>query len=109
MECERFAEPVHVYVGLGFLVAIETVSRAHALLTDLPGGQHGKAREVAVNACKAALRGQVDAETVRATFRRFAEAAGILAADTDPLIASAPAAVFRPDGHAVSRATGMMP
>ena len=54
-EYETFEEPVPVFVGLGYLTRIETVSQAYALLSDWPCGQRDPAHAAALNACKAAL------------------------------------------------------
>jgi CheY-like chemotaxis protein len=43
------------------------VERAYALLNDWPVWRRNSAHAVALNACKAALAGEIDAETARTT------------------------------------------
>jgi hypothetical protein len=74
-EYETFEEPVPVFVGLGYLTRIETVSQAYALLSDWPCGQRDPAHVAALNACKAA-------------FAAFASKKGILASEADPVVAA---------------------
>lgn len=88
MEYDRFDEPVGVFVGMGYLAQIETVGRAYALLADMPDHQRGPAHTMAMNACKAAMAKEVDAETARSTFVRYAQSKGILAPEIKPVIAA---------------------
>jgi hypothetical protein len=87
-EYETFEEPVPVFVGLGYLTRIETVSQAYALLSDWPCGQRDPAHAVALNACKAALAREIDSETARSAFAAFASKKGILASEADPVVAA---------------------
>lgn len=75
-----FERPVSIFVGLGFPTSIDNVLDAHRILTDWDGSR-GPAHGAAVNACKAALRGEVDGETVRGIFSAFAKAHGIVVPD----------------------------
>jgi hypothetical protein len=68
----RFEEPVTILVGMGFPVTIENVMEAYALLQDWPATSRNGAHAVALNACRAAIAGEVDPETVRATLVAFA-------------------------------------
>lgn len=77
----RFEEPVTVLVGMGLPVRIETVMEAFALLQDWPDTSRNSARAIALNACKAGIAGEIDAETVRAAFVAFARRHNILIAD----------------------------
>ncbi|RUX89976.1 MULTISPECIES: DUF982 domain-containing protein [unclassified Mesorhizobium] len=72
MDHMRFEEPVTILVGMGFPVTIENASEAYALLQDWPMTSRNGAHTVALNACRAAIAGEVDAETVRATLIAFA-------------------------------------
>lgn len=81
----RFEEPVTVLVGMGLPVRIETVMEAYALLQDWPAASRNGARAVALNACKTGLAGEIDAETVRATFVAFARRHDILVPDAASL------------------------
>jgi len=69
---ERFKSPVTLLVGLGHRVEVRSVMEAYVLLNDWPPSQRNPTHEVALNACKAALIGDVDVETARATFVAFA-------------------------------------
>jgi hypothetical protein len=88
MEYDRFDEPVGVFVGMGYLAQIETVGRAYELLADMPDYQRGPGHTMAMNVCKAALAKEVDAETARAAFVRYAQSKGILAPEIKPVIAA---------------------
>ncbi len=81
----RFEEPVTVLVGMGLPVRIETVMEAYALLQDWPPASRNGAHAVALNACNAGLAGEIDAETVRATFVAFARRHDILVPDAASL------------------------
>jgi hypothetical protein len=93
MEYDRFDEPVSVFVGMGFLTQIETVGRAYALLADMPDHQRGPAHTIAFNACKAAMAKEIDAETVRSTFVRYARSKGFLAPEIPVIAAQATGAI----------------
>lgn len=82
MDCTRFEEPTTVLVGLGFPARVESAMEAHALLADLPPAGRNGAHTVALNACRAAIKGEIDAETARATFVAFARRNDILPSDT---------------------------
>jgi hypothetical protein len=81
----RFEEPVTVLVGMGLPVRIETVMEAYALLQDWPAAGRNGTHAVALNACKAGLAGEIDAETVHATFVAFARRNDILYAEAASL------------------------
>ncbi|TIN14907.1 MAG: DUF982 domain-containing protein [Mesorhizobium sp.] len=72
MDHMRFDDPVTILVGMGFPVTVESVMEAYALLQDWPAASQNGAHTVALNACRAAIAGEVDAETVRATLIVFA-------------------------------------
>jgi hypothetical protein len=96
----EFRKPVTVLMGLGFPSTIRNVERAHAVLQDWPHSQRGAQHTAALNACRAALLGQVDAETARSAFAEFARRAGILTEDARSMIASA--AMKREGGQGAS-------
>lgn len=75
MNALRFDEPVYLTVGIGVPAEINSVERAYALLNDWPVWRRNAAHEMALNACKAALAGEIDAETARATLAAFARRA----------------------------------
>jgi len=72
-----FERPVSIFVGAGYTHAVDNVHDAHRLLSEWDG-RRGPAYSAAINACRAAFEGSVDAETVRGIFEAFAKAHGIL-------------------------------
>ena len=91
-----FEEPVSVLVGLGLPSRVENVMEACALLDDWPPSKRDSAHAIALKACRAALAGDIDAETARATFVAFARRANLLAPEVDGAIASRAAVPERP-------------
>ena len=83
MQHTRFEEPVTVLVGMGLPVRIETVMETYALLQDWPAVSRNSAHSVALNACRAGIAGEVDAETVRSTFVAFTLRNDILVPNMD--------------------------
>lgn len=75
MNALRFDEPVYLTVGLGMPAEIDSVERAYALLNEWPSWRRNSSHEVAMNACRAALIGDIDVETARNTLAAFAERA----------------------------------
>ena len=75
----QFREPVCVWIGLGFPRRLNSVVDAHQFLMDW----HGDSPELkaASRACKAALLGEIDAETARGVFVAFARKKDILFED----------------------------
>ncbi|WP_245493069.1 MULTISPECIES: DUF982 domain-containing protein [unclassified Mesorhizobium] len=47
---------------------IESAAEAYALLADWPAASRTAAHDIAAKACRAAMDGEIDAETARATF-----------------------------------------
>ncbi|RRH95957.1 DUF982 domain-containing protein [Mesorhizobium tamadayense] len=90
MEHDRFEEPVTILVGMGLPVRIETVMEAFALLQDWLAANRSSAHAIALNACRAGIAGEIDAETVRATLVAFARRHDILLPD---MVSLAPAAL----------------
>jgi hypothetical protein len=82
----RFEEPVTVLVGMGLPSRIETVIEAYTLLQEWPFACRTSAHAVALNACRAGIAGEIDAETVRATLVAFARRNDILAPDIAPFV-----------------------
>lgn len=78
MDHMRFEEPITLLVGMGFPARIESVMGAYALLQDWPNPGGNRSHEVAFNACKAGMAGEVDPETVRAAVETFARRNDIL-------------------------------
>ncbi|GGD22402.1 DUF982 domain-containing protein [Aureimonas glaciei] len=89
MENNVFDQPVWVYSGLNIPFALQNAAQAHSFLLDSPGQLRGIGYSGAVNACLAALRGEVDAQTARAALVAYARRNGILMPDADDLVAAA--------------------
>lgn len=79
MENNLFQRPVTILVGLGFPTEIRTVKETYALLSEWSPSKRSMDHAVALNACRAALAGEIDAETARGTFVAFAQRADLLA------------------------------
>ncbi len=84
----EFIEPVPVISGLGVVQMIASVGEAYAFLSDMPGRSRNADHEVALLACRAALKGDIEPDTAYAIFRTFAHRCGILAPDLAPAIAA---------------------
>ena len=104
MEHNLFQHPVRVLVGLGFPVDIDSVNEAFALLDGWPPSKRNAAHGIALNACRAALAGEVDAETARSTFVAFARRMDLLLPATD-IVRSKAAGAF---GAALGRHNSSM-
>ncbi|UXN59057.1 DUF982 domain-containing protein [Phyllobacterium zundukense] len=79
MECNVFEEPVSLFVGLGLPVQVRTVAEAYALLGEWPLSKTDPAHTLAIKACKAALSGEIEAQTARGLFVAFAHRHDLLA------------------------------
>jgi hypothetical protein len=79
MELTRFNKPVSILVGLGYPAKIHSVKQAYEFLSETPTIAAKKAQSVTLKICKAALNGEIDAETARSAFVAFAERSAILA------------------------------
>ncbi|MGN6770051.1 MAG: DUF982 domain-containing protein [Rhizobiaceae bacterium] len=79
MLAKHFDKPVRVWVGLGFPRQINTVVDAYQFLLEWCG--NSPEQKAAIRACKAALVGDVDAETARGVFVAFARKKDILFKD----------------------------
>lgn len=79
MKSDMFQQPVRILVGLGFPVDVLSVMDAYRQLVDWPAFSRDAAHCMALKACLAGLRGEVEPETVRGLFVAFAEKHHILA------------------------------
>lgn len=79
MLAKHFEKPVRVWVGLGFPRNLNTVVDAYQLLMDWHG--NSPEQKAAIRACRAALSGDIDAETARGVFLAFARKKDILIED----------------------------
>ncbi|MBX3531888.1 MAG: DUF982 domain-containing protein [Rhizobiaceae bacterium] len=85
MQHVRFEEPVTVLVGLGSPSRIDSVMEAYALLKEWPAAGRASGHTVVLNACRASLAGEIDAETVRAMLVAFARRNDVLMPDMTEL------------------------
>ncbi|MGQ8630228.1 DUF982 domain-containing protein [Agrobacterium sp. DKPNP3] len=88
MKPDMFREPVIILIGLGFPAKVRTVMDAYRHLVEWPASMRDTAFSVALKACGAALRGEIEAETARGLFAAFAEKHDLLAPETDVIAAS---------------------
>jgi len=82
MLSQPFEKPVCVWVGLGFPRQINSVVDAYQFAMDYCG--NSPEQRAAIRACKAALTGEVDAETARSIFVAFAKKKGLMVDDWVP-------------------------
>jgi len=73
MKPDMFREPVTILVGLGFPAQVRGVMDAYQHLVEWPNSFRDRAHAVALKACQAALRGEIEAETARGLFVAFAQ------------------------------------
>ena len=83
MLSQPFERPVRVWVGLGFPRQLNSVVDASQFALEYCG--NGPEQRAAIRACKAALAGDVDAETARSVFVAFAKKKGLIAEDWFPV------------------------
>ncbi|AYM65770.1 MULTISPECIES: DUF982 domain-containing protein [Agrobacterium tumefaciens complex] len=88
MKPDMFRRPVTILVGLGFPAEVRSVMDAYRHLAEWPASLRDTAHSIALKACRAALRGEIEAETARGLFAAFAEKHDLLAPDTDVIAAS---------------------
>ena len=67
---------------------VDNVMKAYTLLNEWPPSKRNAAHAIALNACRAALVGEIDTETARATFIAFARRASLLAPQVEGVIAT---------------------
>jgi hypothetical protein len=79
MLAQPFEKPVRVWVGLGFPRQINTVVDAYQFVLDWCG--NSPEQKAAQRACRAALAGEIDAETARGVLMAFARKKAILIED----------------------------
>lgn len=88
MKPDMFKEPVSILVGLGFPAEVRSVMDAYRHLTEWPAALRDNAHSVALKACGAALRSEIEAETARGLFPAFAEKHDLLAPETNAIVLS---------------------
>ena len=90
MDTRRFTKPITVLVGLGYPYEVIGTMEAYRLLSEWPGGDNA-AQAAALNACRAALAGEIEPETARDIFAAFARRSGVLVPETDLIKSDDPA------------------
>ncbi len=88
MKPDMFREPITILLGLGFPAEVRSATDAYRHLCEWPVRLRDSAYAVALNACGAALRGEIEAETARGLFAAFAEKHDLLAPETSAVSAS---------------------
>jgi hypothetical protein len=83
-----FKQPVSILVGLGFPTKVRSVMDAYRHLSEWPASLRDTAHSVALKACGAALRGEIEAETARGLFAAFAEKHDLLAPEIGAIAAA---------------------
>ena len=86
MKPDMFEKPVTILLGLGIPTEVKSVMQAYQLLMEWRSTTD-HSRELALKACKAAINGEIDAQTARAVFVAFAERHDLLAPEISGLIA----------------------
>jgi hypothetical protein len=88
MKPDMFRQPVSILISLGFPAEVRGVMDAYRHLVEWPASQRDGAHSVALKACSAALRGEIEAETARGLFAAFAEKHDLLAPEINVIAAS---------------------
>jgi hypothetical protein len=88
MKPNMFRQPVSILVGLGLPAEIRGVMDAYRHLAEWPAARRDTTHSVALKACGAALRGEIEPETARGLFAAFAEKHDLLAPENDVIAAS---------------------
>jgi hypothetical protein len=79
MKPDMFETPVTILTGRGIPTPVRSVTQAYRLLLEWAAPGRDRAHTIALNACKAALTGDIEAETARSVFVAFAERHDLLA------------------------------
>jgi hypothetical protein len=88
VKSDMFEQPDVVLVGLGFPAEVHTVMEAYRHLAEWPASLRDAAHAMALKACRAALRGDIEAETAHGLFAAFAEKHNLLAPQQTSVIAN---------------------
>ncbi len=94
MKHDCFRHPVTILAGLGIPAKVHGVKEAYAWLNDWPPSKRNPTHAIALNACRAALAGEIDVEIARGTLADFARRANLLAPDTEVIVAAGGGAVL---------------
>jgi hypothetical protein len=82
MKPDMFRQPVSIPAQ------VRSVMDAYRHLVEWPTSMRDTAHSIALKACGAALRGEIEAETARGLFAAFAEIHNLLAPETNLIAAS---------------------
>ncbi len=88
MKPDMFRQPVSILVGLGFPAEVRGLIDAYRHLVEWPQSLRDTSHSVALKACSAALRGEIEAETARGLFAAFAEKHDLLMPEANVIAAS---------------------
>ena len=86
MHDKLFHSPVALTVGLGLKREIASLAEMHDFLTEWTTSRRGPLYRNAVQACDLAIPGYVTIEQARQALVEFAQAAGILWPDIEPVV-----------------------
>ena len=81
MKLDEFKRPIVVLTAFGLPTVISSAMEAYLFLADWPAGRRDPAHSFAMKACRAGVRGDIEAETARGVFAAIAEKQDILAPD----------------------------
>ena len=99
MNATRFGKPVPFLLGEGCPASIASAEEAFRVLCENRASAATHAHSVALEACKAAIAGEIDAEIARSAFAAFAETHAMLL----PVhLSSRPVAITHPEVRALS-------
>lgn len=85
---DMFHKPVRILVGVGFPKNISSPLDAVIYLDGVPMSARDHSYMMAQRACKAALFGEIEAETARGLFEAYADKHAILAPEMDDVVAA---------------------
>lgn len=85
---DQFERPVVILTGLGHPTAVSSAMEAYMFLADWPTGRRDACHRLAMKACLAALRGEIEPDTARGLFASWAEKNDILAPDVAAFVSS---------------------
>lgn len=92
-----FRKPVWILVGFGYPREIRDPLDAVVYLNEVPAPSRNDAYRVALNACQAAVMGDIEAATARSAFETYAAKQDILAPASGGMVAAS--AVRRHGSH----------
>ena len=83
-----FYKPVRILIGLGFPKDISSPLDAIVYLDSVQQSARDYSHTIASRACRAALTGEIEAETARGLFEAYATKQSILAPEMDEVVAA---------------------